>query len=112
MILIFIAILIAFAAGCVLVFVSENGYETRHIWAFMLGLASLVFSATSAIAFSFTAYAWFAADYKAKIINREFGTNYTKEEVFWAGDVIDTIREVARKRIEVNGNVMRPDAVE
>ena len=112
MILIFTAILIAFAAGCVMLFVGERGYSTRHAWAIALGLASLFVSVTSAIAFSFTAYAWLAADYKAKIINREFGTSYTKEEVFWASDVIDTIREIDRKRIEVNGNVMRTDAAE
>jgi hypothetical protein len=39
-------------------------------------------------------------------LNREYNTNYTREEVFWASDVIETIRELDRKRVELNGDIM------
>lgn len=45
--------------------------------------------------------------YQSEIINREYGTNYTQEEVFYGSDVIDVIRKLDRKRLEVNGDVLR-----
>jgi len=60
--------------------------------------------------YALTIWAWFAADSKANIINREYGTSYTREEIFYASDVIDTIRQIDRKRIEVNGDLMREKA--
>jgi hypothetical protein len=49
---------------------------------------------------------YFAAGYKAHIINREYNTNYTQLEVFYASDVIDTVRDLNRKRVELNGNLI------
>ena len=40
------------------------------------------------------------------IINSERGTNYTREDVLYASNVIDTIHQINRKRVEINGNVM------
>ena len=51
-------------------------------------------------------FSYVSAGHKAKIINREFGTNYTQEEVFYAEDVIDAIAEVKRTRVELNGDLM------
>lgn len=48
------------------------------------------------------AVCWFSAGYEAQILNREYGTNYTQAEVFYASDVIETIRHLDRKRYEVN----------
>ena len=55
--------------------------------------------------YGFTAWSYFAAKYKKDIINREYGTDYTQSEVFYASDVIDTVRELHRKRMEINGNL-------
>lgn len=52
-------------------------------------------------------YDWVASEHKAKVVNREYGTNYTREDIFYASDVIGTIREVQRQRIELNGNLLR-----
>ena len=46
------------------------------------------------------------AEHKANILNKEYGTNYTQTEVFYASSVIDTIRELDRKRIELNGDLL------
>lgn len=56
--------------------------------------------------FSFTCWNWYSAEYQAKIINSEYGTNYTREDVLYASNVIDTIHQINRKRVEINGNVM------
>jgi hypothetical protein len=40
-------------------------------------------------------------------MNREYGTSYTQEEMFFAADVIDTVRQLDRKRIEINGDIVR-----
>lgn len=56
--------------------------------------------------YSIMGYSYFAAEYKKEILNREYGTNYTQLEVFYASDVIDTVRELDRKRIELNGDLI------
>jgi hypothetical protein len=58
------------------------------------------------IAYTFICWDYFAAWHKAEIINREFGTSYTQIEVFYAESVIDTIQEIKRSRIEVNGDIL------
>ena len=50
---------------------------------------------------------WRASEYKVKVINGQYNTNYTKEEVFYASDVIEEIRKLERKRIEVNGDLFK-----
>lgn len=71
-----------------------------------IGIIMVIVSACGLLHYSIIGYSWFAAEYQARLINQEFGTEYTQEEVFWASDVIDEIRELQRNRIEVNGNVM------
>ena len=50
---------------------------------------------------------YYGSSVKAQLINREYGTTYTQQEVFYASDVIDIIRELDRKRYEVNGDLRR-----
>jgi hypothetical protein len=71
--------------------------------AVLLGIATGV----TIICFCFTVWSWNASEYKANIVNREYGTEYTREEIFYGSDVIETIRELDRKRLEINGNIMR-----
>jgi len=56
--------------------------------------------------YGFLVFGYTAAEYQAGIINREYGTNYTQKEVFYASSVIETVRELDRKRVEVNGNLV------
>lgn len=51
-------------------------------------------------------YAWYASEYRAQVLNKEFGTNYTQQELFWASDVIDQIKHMNRARVEVNGDIL------
>ena len=52
-------------------------------------------------------YKYTAAGHKAKIINQEYDKNYTAEEIFYASAVIETIRQLDRQRMEINGNILK-----
>ncbi len=68
------------------------------------GAGGLVACGILVIALAFCSFSYLSAPYQARLINAEFGTHYTKEDVFFAGDVIDEIRELKRTRIEVKGD--------
>ena len=106
MILILISIVVSVMAGAVLLIYANH---SDGILSMVAGVLLCTTGGISAIAYSFTIWSWLAADTKAQIINREYGTHYTREDVFYASDVIDTIRQIDRKRIEVNGDIMRKD---
>jgi len=97
MLMILIAIVVAAGMSAVLLIKTDK-------FAFGGGLA--IWAGVAAIAYAFSGWDWFAAEYKTTIINREYHTNYTTAEVFWASDVIDAIRDLDRKRIELNGDIM------
>ena len=58
------------------------------------------------VIYSLMVYSYVAAEYRAEILNREYGTSYTRKDVFYASSVIDTVRELDRKRVEINGDVI------
>jgi len=103
MILILIALvsLTAIAAYCAQKDVWCSGFHEVFCPIFVcLGFIGLII-------YSFVCFEYTAAGYKKDIINREYKTDYTQNEVFYASDVINTIRELDRKRIEINGDIMR-----
>jgi membrane-bound ClpP family serine protease len=71
------------------------------------GIASLIIGFILVIIVAIAGYCWVASETKARIINNEYGTKYTKEDIFYGHDVIDTIQQIKRQRIEINGNIMR-----
>jgi len=105
MTMILIAIIASILLTTALLWYISNNYDSgiAYIFALIMSLGS----GAAVLAYIFAGYQWFAADYKAQIINREYGTAYTKEDIFWASDVIDKIRQLDRKRIEINGDLMR-----
>lgn len=108
MILILISIIVA---GVIAAVIMHYGVNRMDSIVAALGGASLALAAGfAAVMYAFTSWSWFAADYRSQIINREYGTNYTQQEIFWASDVIDTVRELDRKRYEVNGDFRRQTA--
>ena len=100
---ILVALAVAVTSGAVLMKYADDNHS---FGAFIIGSLLLMATGITSIAYAFTAYSWVASDYKVAIINREYGTNYTKEEVFFASDVIDAVRELNRQRIEDNGNLI------
>jgi len=112
MISILIAIICAGIIGAFLLAYSLDNYNGIGFLSNIFGFLLSVASAISFIIYAFSAWSWFAAEHKANIINSEYGTKYTQSDIFWASDVIDTIRQIDRKRIEVNGDIMRDKADE
>jgi hypothetical protein len=86
---------------------SDTGFEARHFLSGLIGVCLGFITAICTIAFIVLSWEYVAADYKAKIINREYGTTYTAKEIFYANDVIDTIRQIDRQRVEINGNILK-----
>ena len=107
MILIFASILLAGAASCVLLWFGEQKYNSdyRHMIATIVGVSGVIVTGISVILYAFAVWVWIAAEYKAEIINREYNTHYTQAEIFYASDVIEIVRQLDRKRYEINGNI-------
>lgn len=88
-----------FAALCF--HLSENSSNSFMEGLFALFcIVSAIGAAAALIGFACLGYGWVASEHRAQIINREYGTNYTQAEVFYASDVIETVRELDRKRID------------
>lgn len=73
---------------------------------------SLLASLFLAVALCSLGFNYRAAGYKTKILNREYGTDYTQQEIFYAGDVVETIKNLDRQRVEINGNLFTGEQVE
>ena len=101
MLLILIGIVVAGIAGLLLLTATENFLSG------FFGIVILSGTGMAGITYAFSGWSWLASEYKTKIINREYGAAYTREEIFWASDVIDPVRELDRKRVELNGGLMR-----
>lgn len=84
---------------------ADNNYGVLGFISGLLALLSGTACFILAVYISIATYNWYAAEYQANIINREYNTQYTQEEIFYASDVINTIREIQRNRNEITLNV-------
>ena len=107
MYVIFAAIVLAGVLCAVLLWYSEEGYQGRHIFAGVTGVFGIALTGITMLVYAFAVWGWIASEHKAQIINREYGTHYTQAEVFYASDVIETVRELNRQRYEINGDLVR-----
>ncbi len=107
MILILIALLVAMIVVIALLIYGNDGYDGRHLIASGFGIVLGILTGISSLVYALTYWEWLAAEHSAQIINREYGTHYTREEVFFSSDVIDKIREIQRQRVEINGDLLR-----
>ena len=106
--IVFIAAVVVLAGLSIAMFkAGDSGYEGRHVTMGMFGILGCIISFIGVIFIGVLSLEWAGAASKAGIINREYGTNYTQAEVFYASSVIDTVRELDRKRYEVNGDFRR-----
>ncbi len=83
----------------------ESNNDGIAILAIVVGVFSGVICFILCIIIAVGGYNWVASGHKMKIINKEFDKNYTQEQIFYAESVVDEIRQLDRKRIEVNGNI-------
>ena len=102
--------LIAIVLGIILVvgmgIWASQDCEWHNIIAGILAILMGIATGVTIIVYAFCVWNYVGAQYKANIINREYGTSYTKEEIFYGHDVIDTIRELDRTRMEINGDII------
>lgn len=103
---IIIALCVAGAISGLLIWFGSQGFGGLAMVAGCLGVLLATAVGVSAVVFVYVGFQQYASSYKVEILNREYNTNYTREEVFWASDVIETIRELDRKRVELNGDIM------
>ena len=105
---IFIIALVAFAVLSVFLCIWGGGdFNGARFIAEVAGVFGCLISLLGLAALGIFSLEWYGSAQKAGIINREYGTHYTQAEVFYASSVIDTVRELDRKRYEVNGDFRR-----
>jgi len=56
-----------------------------------LACVIIIFAIIWFVVFSIATPSYIGAETKAKIINNQYGTEYTADEVFWAGGTIDKL---------------------
>jgi len=94
--------------GFILLYLAiEVGGAFTGLLALLGGCASVAAAVIGLIGYCALIMDYIGAEHKASIMNREYGTKYTQEEVFYASDVIETVRELDRKRIEINGDILK-----
>lgn len=98
MIYITVAIGILLIAGISLMLYSYSGENQRHVFAGSFGVCLTFIAGISALLVTNLSYRWIAAEHTANVINRQYGTTYSREEIFWARDVINTVQEQTREK--------------
>ena len=104
-ILFLLVVVLSLAVGGV--FLVCIGDDERNPFLAIIGAISTMFGVIGLIFCMFVSWDFFASGYKAELLNKEYGTNYTRMDVLFAEDIIDTVRELKRQRIEINGNLLR-----
>ena len=94
-----IGLLIGLVIEVILIIIANKSYNYDMV-AWLLAVLFGIVIFVGACVFGGLAFNYRASETKASLINREYNTTYTTEEVFYASDVIDTIRELDRTRIE------------
>lgn len=103
----FLASLSCFAATFVSLIVMTKAESDSFLEgaAVFVSVVMTIVGGLSLVIFTIFIFGWVAAEHKARILNAEYGTSYTRDDVFYASDVIDTVRNLDRKRIEVKGEL-------
>lgn len=85
----------------------KAGWMKDNIFRMILGGLTTVLGLIALVILTILSVEYQGAQYKADVVNREYGTNYSQQEMFYASDVINIVRELDRRRYEVNGDFRR-----
>jgi hypothetical protein len=107
MVLFLVATIAAIAFTVLLAIWGGRDYEWHNLIATITSAVLGIASTIALIVIICFAWGWESSKYQAEIINREYRTEYSQAEIFYASNVINTIRELDRKRIEINGDLMK-----
>lgn len=84
-----VLILVALIVACIVSTIAlKVVYSDGIVYAFAILLCCCILGL---LVYASLGWEYFAAEHKAKLINEEYGTNYTQEEVFYASDIINII---------------------
>lgn len=101
MIYIFLSAISLLAVGAYMIYKGNLDKDGNYDFPTLIAVFAVIFGIMCTLGVAFTSVGWVGAGYRAEIINREYGTTYTRAEVYYASDVIETIRQLDRKRYEV-----------
>ena len=79
----------------------DSGHTGTHSCAGVASVLGVFCSLVGLLFYVCMIYSWVASGYKADIINAEYNTKYTQAQIFYASDVIETIRNLNRNRHEL-----------
>ncbi len=97
-------ILIILLAG--LVFLTKLADKTVNVFLMAGSAIGWIFFVCFAAFYLCMGWAWKSAEYKANILNKEYNTEYSTEEVFYGSEVIEAIRGLDRTRVDLNGSLI------
>lgn len=103
--MIIITLALVVLAGCGIFLQTRYRNNLERFSVEFIGIIMTIVSGIAILPWSILCIDYISAGHKAQLINKEYGTNYTQEDVFYAGDVINTIREIKRTRIGLNINI-------
>lgn len=78
----------------------SSANELLEFLGVLLAIGTVIASAVLLI----TAFFFVAAGHKADIMNKEFGTSYGRNEIFYASDLINEIQRMKYKCVELDKN--------
>ena len=96
-----ILILIALVAVTSLALAAIQVSDRHTLFNDFIGPGIVIAGLIGLLVYPVLVFHWVGAEHKMNIVNREYQTTYTQAEVFYAGSVIDTIRQLDRKRVEL-----------
>jgi len=102
-------IIAAIVLLALLVWLANDACEWYNVMAAVVAVVLGTVMAIVLVGYCILLKDWLGSGYKAAVLNREYGTSYTREEIFYASDVIDTVRQLDRTRMEINGDLMKKE---
>lgn len=78
-------------------------YSLTELFGVMLGFISGVLF----IILSINSYSYVKASVQAELINAQYGTAYTTDQIYFASDIIDEISEAKRSRIDMRSHITK-----
>lgn len=101
-------VIFAVTAGTIIFgWLAKQGIESYSDSIGLLGILSMIGAMLGAMFLVFLSWTWVVSEHKASLINRQLGTDYTREDIMYASGYIEEVRVMHRQRIELNGDLFR-----
>lgn len=61
----------------------------------------ILFIVISVVTIPILCSSWYRATISMKVINKEFNTNYSVEDIFWSENIIRDIQDLKQRKLEI-----------